>query len=113
MHGHRKSLDRDCLLLGRRDNVRKLRNAIEHAAIIAPSPESLQLDSREGIHGQSLTERFTEAVRQWTETSFYEPKLQSQLLELVEPALIETILTSTNGNGAQAAAQLGIHCETL
>ena len=106
-------------------NVRELRNAIEHAAIVArgrsiegehlPPPATgktpgLEPDFRE----------ITDRIARWTEqegragsTEAPLSPLYERFLELVEPPLLRATLDRCRGNRAAAAHALGIHRATL
>lgn len=102
-------------------NVRELRNAIEHAMVLArghvilpehlpppasPSPPELSpIDSIQGL------------LRQWAETELAQTpeveNLYEKFLQLVEPPLLEAVLKQTQGQYAAAARRLGLHRITL
>jgi DNA-binding NtrC family response regulator len=106
-------------------NIRELRNAIEHAAIVArgrairrehlpaatvradeaPAPDGSQLQSRlaEWTRREALAPRIPP-----TEAALYE-----RLLELVEPPVLKAVLEQCQHNRAAAAELLGIHRATL
>ncbi len=100
-------------------NVRELRNAVEHAAVIArgrsldisdfPPPQDSSLSP------ESSTERIVEA---WAQRELEQPgdapqSLYERFLQATEPALLRTVLRQTNGNRAAAAERLGMHRATL
>jgi two-component system nitrogen regulation response regulator GlnG len=105
-------------------NVRELRNAIEHALILARGqailPEhlpprvsaSVSVEATEG-DGRAVSA----AVRRWSERSLNEGRLAGrvydELLEVVEPPLLEAALHRHRGQCAAAARTLGIHRTTL
>jgi two-component system nitrogen regulation response regulator GlnG len=103
-------------------NVRELRNAIEHAMVLArsgpiavdqlppPLPASL---ASESIHQDALAR----LVRQWTETRLETPEqvgeLYDRLLEVVEPSFLRAVMQHYHGQCATAARRLGLHRTTL
>jgi two-component system nitrogen regulation response regulator GlnG len=105
-------------------NVRELRNAIEHALILARGrtilPEHLPpclsivsaCDEAQQIDGQVTT-----AVRRWAKRNLNDAELAGrvydQLLEVIEPPLLEAALERHRGQCASAARKLGIHRTTL
>jgi two-component system nitrogen regulation response regulator GlnG len=99
-------------------NVRELRNAIEHAALLARTgtiqEEHLPPCTAAAFAGETQLEG---AVRQWALARLAEAtkpeNLHQQLLELVEPPLLDAVLERTGQNRVAAAKQLGIHRETL
>ncbi len=112
-------------------NVRELRNAVEHAAILAREgdirPEHLPaaIASRpttaaEGAavlpEGNALREEITAWVRKRLPARVTEQdagKLYDEFLAAVEPPLLDTILELCGGNRALAARLLGMHRSTL
>jgi two-component system nitrogen regulation response regulator GlnG len=110
-------------------NARELRNAIEHAAIVArgrtirpehlpaapPHPvaasASLSNSPRETIQ-TDLAEWTQQVVRQ-DGTPAAEGQLYEQFLELAEPPVLRAALAQCQGNRAAAAQMLGIHRATL
>jgi two-component system nitrogen regulation response regulator GlnG len=106
-------------------NVRELRNAIEHAAIVArgqpirrehlppaaakpdlaPSAGPVEL---QGLLGAWARNAFRAAADPAASTTLYE-----QFLELTEPAILRAILEECGQNRAAAAQVLGIHRATL
>jgi two-component system nitrogen regulation response regulator GlnG len=110
-------------------NVRELRNAIEHAAIVArgrsirpehlppassgPSPSSSP--SRPSA-GEDLREQAARWARQEASRAATRPDeapLYERFLEQVEPPLLRVALERCGGNRAAAAQLLGIHRATL
>jgi len=103
-------------------NVRELRNAIEHAMVLArsgtiavehlppPMPASLVSDSAEEGDLARL-------IRQWTKTRLHDPQqandLYNRLLQVVEPPFLRTVMQEYHGQCATAARQLGLHRTTL
>ena len=106
-------------------NVRELRNAVEHAAVISRTgeigpealPEPLQLHT--GCP-ESLDERLERAAEAWARHAADKERrterqgdLHRRFLRVVEPALFRTIVDACHGNRAAAARLLGIHRATL
>jgi len=104
-------------------NVRELRNAIEHAVIVARGgtiePEHLPAvtSSAHAPQWESAAAQLARLLRQWTldqlaarETP---EELYSQLLALVEPPVMRTVLARQHGQYAAAARVLGLHRTTL
>ncbi|MGP0067044.1 MAG: sigma-54-dependent transcriptional regulator [Isosphaeraceae bacterium] len=105
-------------------NIRELRNAIEHAAIVARGrsirrehfpPPMVRADESPPVANQLqgwLTEWAQREARtppiSSTDTSLYE-----RLLELVEPPVLTAVLEQCQHNRAAAAEMLGIHRATL
>ncbi len=105
-------------------NVRELRNAIEHALIMARGrtimPEHLppSMSISPPADGANLVnDQVTAAVRRWTERNLDDAALAGrvydQLLEVVEPPLLEIAMERHRGQCASAARTLGIHRTTL
>ncbi|TWT82460.1 Nitrogen assimilation regulatory protein [Planctomycetes bacterium CA13] len=104
-------------------NIRELKSALEHAAVVArgrvlqasdfPPPKPSR-----GEQTQSNASMLAAAVRAWGldriqhRTPESEP-LHAQFLAAAEPALLEVALESSDGNRAKAAELLGIHRGTL
>jgi DNA-binding NtrC family response regulator len=116
-------------------NVRELRNAIEHALILTragtidaehlPPPASAPPGSPvagEMSNHSSDGAKIAELVRRWAEARLKSGDgqngadaqgLYEQLLELVEPPLLEAVLAKHHGQRAAAARTLGLHRMTL
>ncbi len=103
-------------------NVRELRNALEHAMILARGgtilPEHLPPPTPPGSDSAQTRQAMLAAmIRDWAlhEISRTEPSndLYQQLLEIVEPPLLETVLQQNNNQFLAAARQLGLHRVTL
>jgi two-component system nitrogen regulation response regulator GlnG len=105
-------------------NVRELRNAIEHAAIVARGgeirPEHLPAPARFATKSPvSADTRIHREITGWTGTaadalaSEPDPQLYERFLQLVEPPLLAAVLAHYQGNRAAAAQLLGLHRATL
>ena len=104
-------------------NVRELKNALEHAAVIARGrPLAIEdfpaLPSETTKNTPPTNNSLEEVVSAWTKQAIIhlEPNsigLQEKLFAAIEPALLGTILNHTGGNRAKAAEILGIHRGTL
>lgn len=107
-------------------NVRELRNAVEHAVIVARGgslePEHLPPPAPPVWPAAPSAElalevRLAELVRQWAEQqlgkSADEGQLYDTLLRLVEPPLLEAALRRHRSQCAGAARTLGLHRTTL
>lgn len=103
-------------------NVRELRNAIEHATIVAPggriAPEHLPSPSMaQGPAGPSCEETIRALIRQWTVTQLRDAAADSGLYErflaLVEPPMLTSLLEHCDGQIAAAARRLGLHRTTV
>jgi DNA-binding NtrC family response regulator len=104
-------------------NVRELRNAIEHAAIVARGqpirPEHFPAvpATRESTPTSNQT-RIQADLTAWARAAFRERSeadstLYERFLELAEPPLLRALLEECGGNRAAAAQILGIHRATL
>lgn len=106
-------------------NVRELRNAVEHAAVIA---RGRPLDGRDFPAAQTsghsvLASSLDAAIKLWTRERLSQmelaadeetkPGLHDEFLAACEPALLHTVLEATSGNRAEAAQRLGMHRATL
>jgi two-component system nitrogen regulation response regulator GlnG len=104
-------------------NIRELRNAIEHAAVVArgrplaiedfPPPKPRRVEPTTTKHLG-----LPEAVDAWATDAIEKAgeelsTLHSQFLAAAEPALFRVALQHTGGNRAKAAELLGIHRGTL
>lgn len=111
--------------LGRRPwhgNVRELRNAIEHAAVVARGRPLTLDDFPPSNPGRDDVAASPESdlqlgVRRWTrdvmESEDTMVDLHARFLAAAEPILFELALRHTQGNRAKAAELLGIHRGTL
>ncbi|MEZ6109749.1 MAG: sigma-54 dependent transcriptional regulator [Pirellulaceae bacterium] len=107
-------------------NVRELRNAVEHALILArggailpehlPAPvePSVVNSAAENADPESL---LVELVRRWAESHYRESEdvtdLYEQLLRVIEPPLFEVAMQNNRDQYAAAARTLGLHRTTL
>ncbi|NUQ64706.1 MAG: sigma-54-dependent Fis family transcriptional regulator [Pirellulales bacterium] len=103
-------------------NVRELRNALDHAMILAPrgriAPEHLPSPSpATGANGLPCEEAIASRIRQWTDRELCSGTAGSDLYErflaLVEPPLLAAIMGHFQGQCAAAARRLGLHRTTL
>src|SRR5207244_5750197 len=98
-------------------NVRELRNALEHAAILARGgpllPEHFPLGSNTASAG--AVDQLATAVRVWLAEQIRECRpeppndLYADLLRSVEPALLEDVMRRVQGNRWLAAQWLGLN----
>ncbi len=121
--------DEVCRELERRPwhgNVRELRNAVEHAAILARGgtimPEHLPPSAPSSVvpsHGPEpdSASRIQQLLRQWTSVQLTDPsaaeQVYEQLLAMVEPPVLQTVLDSQAGQLVASARILGLHRTTL
>jgi two-component system nitrogen regulation response regulator GlnG len=102
-------------------NVRELRNAIEHAMILAPGGhigiDHVPPPSPPELTSSSLNESIAALVRRWSEARLRnDPQcdnLYQQLLELAEPPLLDAVMQQYHNQCAAAARRLGLHRTTL
>jgi two-component system nitrogen regulation response regulator GlnG len=102
-------------------NVRELRNAIEHAMILAPggriAVDHLPPPSPPALMPTSLDETIRALVRRWAEAQLRKDSqsgdLHAQLLQLMEPPLLEAAMDHYHRQCAAAARRLGLHRTTL
>ena len=121
----RPALSSDALAeLTRRDwhgNVRELRNAVEHAMILAQGglisaehlPPPMLPDGFVNTADQQAISAF---IRQWAEIQLQGGDVQDlygQLLKIVEPPLLLAALEHSGGQFIAAARKLGMHRTTL
>ncbi len=103
-------------------NVRELRNALEHAVIVSRSgpllPQHFPAPIVSG--GNSLPGKdLQEAVRHWVDHAIRNRKtdkpsdLYEELLQCVEPVLLEEVLRRLQGNRLVAAQWLGLNRATV
>ena len=100
-------------------NVRELRNAIEHAAIVARGspilPEHLPAPSGPAPAAPG-SRGLDDEIARWAALAAADPEcapLYERFLDLVEPPLLRAVLDRCQGNRAAAAQALGIHRATL
>jgi two-component system nitrogen regulation response regulator GlnG len=103
-------------------NVRELRNALEHALILARGgpiavdhlPEPMLPPP---VASVSDEETLAALVRRWAESQLLSPveeeNLYERFLQIVEPPLFEKTLEHYHGQFLSAARRLGIHRTTL
>ncbi len=107
-----------------RGNVRELRNAVEHAAVLARDteirPEHLPVPLVNSVPiAAGQEEHIRQQLRAWTlehysaATENDVPGLYELMLKLVEPPVLQAVLEKTGGNRIAAAKCLGIHRSTL
>lgn len=103
-------------------NVRELKNAVAHAAVVArgrrlninafPAPKPGR--DVESASSDRVLERVVET---WTKAALDDQPetetLHADLLSAIEPAFLRMVLQHTGGNRAKAAEMLGIHRGTL
>ena len=103
-------------------NVRELRNAIEHATILARggviAAEHLPPPAPSATTAAMICEdALAELVRQWAEAQLASGSasgdLYGRLLGLVEPPLLQASMAHFQGQCATAARRLGLHRTTL
>jgi two-component system nitrogen regulation response regulator GlnG len=107
-------------------NIRELRNAIEHAAILArggaiakehlPPPAKPFPATDGGLAGDPRSQ-IAEWIKKWAETQLGQSSEPSSLyddfLALVEPPLLNAAMAESRGQCAAAARCLGLHRTTL
>ncbi|MBN2293184.1 MAG: sigma-54-dependent Fis family transcriptional regulator [Pirellulales bacterium] len=103
-------------------NVRELRNAIEHATVLARegaiAPEHLPPPMPGSVNAIAIQkDAIAGLICKWTQAELQSQKpvenLYASFLNLVEPAFLETALRHHHGQCATAARQLGLHRTTL
>jgi two-component system nitrogen regulation response regulator GlnG len=102
-------------------NVRELRNALEHAVIVARGGPLLpeHFPAAPGIGGTSPREQLAAAVLNWLteriKVAGKEPpgNLYEDLLRCVEPPLLEEVIRRLQGNRWAAAQWLGLNRATV
>ncbi len=104
-------------------NVRELRNAIEHALIMARggviNPEHLPPPAMPVQTSKETTpeDAIRSLLRRWAKLQLQQDQQSSDLyqrfLRLVEPPLLQTVLEHYRGQCAAAARRLGLHRSTL
>ena len=106
-------------------NIRELRNAIEHAAIVARGqpirpehlsrrPDGAAVDETRDIREiQEWIVRWSGRQAPNRDRRARESPLYDRFLAVVEPPLLRAVLEQCRGNRAAAAERLGIHRATL
>ncbi|RUL85368.1 sigma-54-dependent transcriptional regulator [Tautonia sociabilis] len=107
-------------------NIRELRNAVEHAAIVArgrtiqpehlPPPPAAGPDHPDGPGPNDVGPRLSDWARREAEQLRGLPgasDLYDRFLGLAEPHVLRAVLEACQGNRARAARVLGIHRATL
>ena len=104
-------------------NVRELKNAVEHAAVVARGrPLAIDdfpdyragLDTGTTLPKDAMDRALAAFLQELLDRSGPQsPGLYERLLAAVEPALFEFVLKHTHGNRIKAAELLGIHRGTL
>ncbi|QDS89772.1 Nitrogen regulation protein NR(I) [Rosistilla ulvae] len=104
-------------------NVRELKNAIQHAAVVARGRalEATDFPPSTPARGETSTSNATtlnDSVTAWARQTIATAKqplndLHAQFLAASEPALLQIAIEHTAGNRAKAAEILGIHRGTL
>jgi len=105
-------------------NVRELRNAVQHAMILARGgvirTKHLPAAVAASVLGPSTgepIERIAALIRQWAAARLAQPeeaeRLYDELLALVEPPLLQAALDDSQGQFVSAARKLGLHRTTL
>lgn len=106
-------------------NVRELRNAIEHALVLArrgvvmpehlppPLPNLWQSDGGAGIDGRELIEALSQIARQLAANPDLAGTVYDRFLQQVEPPLLSAVMDSCGKRFAPAARVLGLHRTTL
>ncbi len=103
-------------------NVRELRNALEHAMILAHGgqllPEHLPPPVSPAITADARQEdELAALIRRWAEVQLAQSPdatdVHARFLKLVEPPLLRAAMQHHRGQCAAAARQLGIHRTTL
>lgn len=101
-------------------NVRELRNALEHAVIVARGGPLLpeHFPATPGFGARTPRQQLTTALLQWLEERLRaagkEPQvLYEQLLQVVEPPILEELMRRLQGNRLVAAQWLGLNRATV
>ena len=106
-------------------NVRELRNAVEHALIVARQspilpehwPAAMPPILKPNANDEPLETRVKRLIREWAETRLRSGEdlktLYDELLQHVEPPLIEAALQKSKGECLAASRWLGMHRTTL
>jgi two-component system nitrogen regulation response regulator GlnG len=102
-------------------NVRELRNAVEHAMILARSgsiaAEHLPAATPQTLRPAASREKIAAWIEQWVESQVAQSPEASDLydrfLQMIEPPLLRAVLQESRGQCATAARRLGLHRTTL
>lgn len=101
-------------------NVRELRNALEHAVIVARGGPLLpeHFPATTNVRTTNPTEQLAAAVLQWLEDRIRSggsppANLYEELLKCVEPPLLEELMRRLQGNRVIAAQWLGLNRATV
>ncbi|QDU30443.1 Nitrogen assimilation regulatory protein [Anatilimnocola aggregata] len=106
-------------------NVRELRNAVEHALIVAREgpilpehwPPAMQPIQAPDPNSESLEGRLKKLVREWAEGKLQSDAdmktLYDEMLQQVEPPLLAAALERSKGECLAASRWLGMHRTTL
>ena len=101
-------------------NVRELRNALEHAVIVARGGPLLpeHFPAAPGLSGQNPQQQLASAVVRWLEERMRgagdaPQDLYEQLLQAVEPPILEEVMRRLQGNRLVAAQWLGLNRATV
>ena len=103
-------------------NVRELKSAVRHAAVVARGRPLTIGDFPIAKPGRrtepcSMTQSIQQIVTAWSEQTIAKDSktdtLHNDFLAAVEPPLLKFVLQHTGGNRAKAAEMLGIHRGTL
>jgi two-component system nitrogen regulation response regulator GlnG len=106
-------------------NVRELRNAVEHALIVAREgsilpehwPPAMQPIQTGPSNHEPVEQRVKRLIRQWAEDRLRSGEdihtLYDELLQQVEPPLLEAALQKSKGECLAASRWLGMHRTTL
>jgi two-component system nitrogen regulation response regulator GlnG len=106
-------------------NVRELRNAIEHALVLArrgvvmpehlppPLPNLWRSGDGAGIDGKELIEALSRIARQLAANPELAGTVYDRFLQQVEPPLLTAVMDSCGKRFAPAARVLGLHRTTL
>ncbi len=100
-------------------NVRELRNALEHAVILARGGPLLpeHLPAASGLHTTNPQDHLATAVLAWfrdrIESAGTPTNLYDELLRCVEPPLLEELMRRLQGNRVLAAQWLGLNRATV
>ena len=103
-------------------NIRELRNAVEHAMILARGgsilPEHLPSPTPVGAEaGQTREAMIGAMIRDWVARELRQAEsiddLYERFLRVVEPPLLQTVLQRHQGQFSAAAKELGLHRVTL